>query len=91
MGILQSVLGAYFGGGGLLQNYLMQRGGIAGGVAKGVNYMGNMDSSPGPSSPESYGQDLGSPIPIGGTEGTNFIDYLLKLKYPYLFNNRGVR
>lgn len=91
MGILQSILGAFLGGGGVLENVLMQQGGIGGGVAKGINFMGNTGSSSGSSSPESYGQDLGSPIPIGGTEGTEFIDYLLKLKYPYLFNNKGVR
>lgn len=28
---------------------------------------------------------------VGGVEGTNFMDLLLKLQYPYLFNNKGVR
>jgi len=29
--------------------------------------------------------DINSPVPVGGVEGNNFMDLLLKLKYPYLF------
>jgi hypothetical protein len=93
MGILQSVLGAFLGGGGVLENFLAQQGGISGGVGKGINYFQNQEvqeGNPKSITPEML-SDLNTPIPVGGVEGTNFIEYLLKLKYPYLFNNSGVR